>query len=81
MHPALLLARFERGDELKERTIEALRQVLELAGVEFTNGDQPGLRLAQVKAKRAAALRRTSGKGRPKSTGTKRRENSPRKPV
>jgi predicted transcriptional regulator len=27
------------------RTIEALRSALEAAGVEFTNGDQPGVRL------------------------------------
>ena len=38
----------ERGDELKERTIEALQRALEAAGVEFTNGDQPGVRLTRV---------------------------------
>ena len=27
------------------RTIEALRSALEAAGVEFTNGDQPGVRM------------------------------------
>jgi hypothetical protein len=27
------------------RTIEAIRSALEAAGVEFTNGDQPGVRL------------------------------------
>jgi hypothetical protein len=37
--------RFERGEELKERTIGALMGALEAAGVEFTNGDQPGVRL------------------------------------
>jgi len=30
----------------KYDTIEALRTTLEEAGVEFTNGDQPGVRLA-----------------------------------
>jgi len=40
------VARFERGDELKERTIEALQRALEAAGVEFTNGNQPGVRLS-----------------------------------
>jgi transcriptional regulator with XRE-family HTH domain len=39
------VARFERGDELKERTIEALQRALEAAGVEFTNGGKPGVRL------------------------------------
>jgi transcriptional regulator with XRE-family HTH domain len=37
--------RFERGEELKERTIETIRRALEAAGVEFTNGDQPGVHL------------------------------------
>jgi transcriptional regulator with XRE-family HTH domain len=39
------IVRFERGEELKARTIAALRQALEAAGVEFTNGSQPGERL------------------------------------
>jgi transcriptional regulator with XRE-family HTH domain len=41
------VARFERGDELKQRTVDALRRALEEAGVEFTNGGQPGVRLKQ----------------------------------
>jgi transcriptional regulator with XRE-family HTH domain len=48
------VARFERGDELKERTIDALRRTLEAAGVEFTNGDQPGVRLTSAAAARSA---------------------------
>jgi transcriptional regulator with XRE-family HTH domain len=44
------VARFERGDELKERTIDALQRALEAAGVEFTNGDQPGVRLTKASA-------------------------------
>src|SRR6202451_14990 len=44
------VARFERGDELKERTIDALQRALEAAGVEFTNGEQPGVRLAKSAA-------------------------------
>src|SRR3974377_2538685 len=47
------VARFEGGDELKERTIDALRRALEEAGVEFTNGDQPGVRLSRVAASRS----------------------------
>ena len=41
------VARFESGDELKERTIEALQHALEAAGVEFIdeNGGGPGVRL------------------------------------
>ena len=50
------VARFERGDELKERTIEALQHALEAAGVEFIdeNGGGPGVRLKKS----------TKGKGR-----------------
>jgi transcriptional regulator with XRE-family HTH domain len=42
------IARFERGDELKERTIEALQRALEAAGIEFINGNGggPGVRLS-----------------------------------
>ena len=48
------VARFERGDELKERTIDALQRALEAAGIEFTNGDQPGVRLTKAAAGRSA---------------------------
>lgn len=46
------VARFERGEELKARTIEALQRALETAGIEFTNGDQPGVRLTKKVAGR-----------------------------
>jgi transcriptional regulator with XRE-family HTH domain len=48
------VARFERGEELKERTIDALQRALETAGIEFTNGDQPGVRLTKAAAVRSA---------------------------
>ena len=50
------VARFERGEELKVRTIEALQRTLEGAGVEFIdeNGGGPGVRLQKS----------TKGKGR-----------------
>jgi len=48
------VARFERGDELKERTVDALQRALETAGIEFTNGDQPGVRLSRAAAARSA---------------------------
>jgi transcriptional regulator with XRE-family HTH domain len=47
------VVRFERGEELKARTVEALQRALENAGVEFTNGDQPGVRLSKVEAMRS----------------------------
>ncbi len=44
------LVRFERGDELKPRTIAAIRSVLENTGIVFIDGDYsgsggPGIRL------------------------------------
>jgi transcriptional regulator with XRE-family HTH domain len=54
------VARFERGDELKERTIDALQRALEAAGVEFTNGDQPGVRLTKASAAQSVEPARPS---------------------
>ena len=39
--------RFERGEKLRKRTIDSLRQVLEAAGLEFTDGRKPGVRLGK----------------------------------
>jgi transcriptional regulator with XRE-family HTH domain len=41
------IARFERGDELKERTVDAIRTALEVGGIEFIeeNGGGVGVRL------------------------------------
>lgn len=41
------VSRLERGEELKERTIDAIRNALEAAGVEFIpeNGGGAGVRL------------------------------------
>ena len=41
------VARFERGEELKERTIEAIHRALEAEGIDFINenGGGPGVRL------------------------------------
>jgi transcriptional regulator with XRE-family HTH domain len=47
------VARLERGEELKARTIDAIRVALESAGVEFIaeNGGGPGVRLRKGGAK------------------------------
>jgi transcriptional regulator with XRE-family HTH domain len=49
------VARFERGDDLKERTVEALQRALEEAGVEFIdeNGGGPGVRLRKRHQKKS----------------------------
>jgi transcriptional regulator with XRE-family HTH domain len=44
------VARLERGEELKPRTVDAIRAALETAGVQFIpeNGGGPGVRLRKV---------------------------------
>ena len=61
------ITRFERGDQLKERTIEAIQRALEAAGVEFTNGEQPGVRLTK-EAARAPKTAIAEKKGRHRAT-------------
>jgi transcriptional regulator with XRE-family HTH domain len=39
------ITRLEAGEELKPRTLDAIQAAFEKAGVEFTNGDAPGVRL------------------------------------
>ncbi len=48
------VARFERGEELKERTIDALQRALEAAGIKLIdeNGDGPGVRLTKRRPKK-----------------------------
>jgi transcriptional regulator with XRE-family HTH domain len=45
------IARLERGEELKPRTIAAVQSALEAAGVEFIpeNGGGPGVRLKKAR--------------------------------
>ncbi|MBB2971437.1 transcriptional regulator [Mesorhizobium sp. RMAD-H1] len=44
------IVRFERGEDLKQTTVDHLRSVLEAAGIEFIpeNGGGPGVRLAKT---------------------------------
>jgi len=73
------VARFERGDELKERTIDALQRALEAAGVEFTNGDQPGVRLSSVAAARYAKAAAASKSSAPAKAVRGQTSNAPKK--
>jgi transcriptional regulator with XRE-family HTH domain len=41
------VSRIELGADAKQSTIEALQRALEAAGIEFTNGDKPGVRLGR----------------------------------
>jgi transcriptional regulator with XRE-family HTH domain len=73
------VARFERGDELKERTIDALQRALEAAGVEFTNGDQPGVRLTRAAAARPAEAATASKPSAATKAVRSQTANAPRK--
>src|SRR5438094_9241504 len=48
------VTRIENGADAKQSTINRLQSALEAAGVEFTNGDQPGVRLTKAAAARSA---------------------------
>jgi transcriptional regulator with XRE-family HTH domain len=54
------VTRIENGADAKQSTMDRLRHALEAAGIEFINGDQPGVRL--IKA--AAAKMPKTKKGR-----------------
>jgi transcriptional regulator with XRE-family HTH domain len=47
--PRRTLARFELGEgHARRRTMAAIQAAVEAAGVEFTNGDAPGVRLRRA---------------------------------
>ena len=48
------VTRIENGSDAKQSTINALQRALEVAGIEFTNGDQPGVRLTKAAAARSS---------------------------
>ena len=54
------VTRIENGADAKQSTIDRLQRALEAAGVEFTNGDQPGVRLAKAAAAHAPEPARAS---------------------
>ena len=58
------VTRIENGADAKQSTMDRLQRALEAAGVEFTNGDQPGVRLTKAAAAHSAEAARMS-----KSTG------------
>jgi len=43
------VSRLEAGEELKPRTLKAIQRAFEKAGVAFTNGDEPGVKLRKKK--------------------------------
>ena len=49
--PTIKRAESERVVPISDNSIAAIRAALEAAGVEFTNGDQPGVRLRKGRAR------------------------------
>ena len=58
-------ARIGNGADAKQSTMDRLQRALEAAGVEFTNGNRPGVCLIEAPAMRSVAHRQ---RGRRKSS-------------
>ena len=56
------VTRIENGADAKQSTMDKLRRALEEAGVEFTDGDQPGVRLTQPAFKSTTSAKVVHGK-------------------
>ena len=48
------VTRIENGADAKQSTMDRLQRALEMEGIEFTNGDQPGVRLTREATVRSA---------------------------
>jgi transcriptional regulator with XRE-family HTH domain len=56
------VTRIENGADAKQSTMDKLQSALEAAGVEFIDGDQPGVRLTKVAAGRGKTGKETDKK-------------------
>jgi transcriptional regulator with XRE-family HTH domain len=61
------VTRIENGADAKQSTMDALQRALEAAGIEFTNGEQPGVRLTKAAAARS---KEPAGATKPKGVAT-----------
>ena len=68
------VTRIENGADAKQSTIDALQRALEAAGIEFTNGDQPGVRLTKAAAARSAEPERAKPTGGRESSPPQNRQ-------
>jgi transcriptional regulator with XRE-family HTH domain len=62
------VARFERGETLKDRTVDALRRALEAGGIALLWGDAPGVRLLPVKVENHGLVQQWVSKSRQLAT-------------
>ena len=64
-------------EKLRKTTIDALQRALEAAGIEFTNGDQPGVRLTKAAAARSAEPGRSAQNRRVAAKGVRGKAGKP----
>jgi transcriptional regulator with XRE-family HTH domain len=61
------VARIENGADARQSTMDALQRALEAAGLEFTDGDRPGVRLisraAEPTGPKASAAKTSKKRG------------------
>jgi transcriptional regulator with XRE-family HTH domain len=69
------VSRIENGADAKQSTMDAIQRALEAIGVEFTNGNHPGVRLAKLAAPRLPRARKGSTTKRYKAAGRKARNS------
>jgi transcriptional regulator with XRE-family HTH domain len=55
------VTRIENGADAKQSTMDRLQDALEGAGIEFTNGDQPGVRFNKAAVSSSAKTGRRKG--------------------
>jgi transcriptional regulator with XRE-family HTH domain len=65
------VTRIENGADAKQSTMDALQRALEAAGLEFTNGEQPGVRIRKGAAEHLVET--TSVSNETHSAGMERR--------
>ena len=73
------VTRIENGADAKQSTMDRLQGALEAAGVEFTNGDQPGVRLTRAAAARSAEAAAASKRRLPRKQSAAKLPMRPRK--
>ena len=71
------VTRIENGADAKQSTMDRLQRALEAAGIEFTNGKRPGVRLIETLATRSlepasAAVAKAAGDKTAKGTKKKK---------
>jgi transcriptional regulator with XRE-family HTH domain len=67
------VTRIENGADAKQSTMDALQRALEVVGLEFTNGDQPGVRLRKGISEPLGSVRQASRSALPPNGTSEKR--------